>query len=219
MAKGWEDRISLQLYSSYTLFATSLVPTIKHIPDVIFLSLRTYPEQTTYILLFLTISVIVLDSFIHPFILYCTVLYCIVLYYISAAKILIPGGSGDDIECGVPIMVTVEEADDVAAFANFVAEAPPVAAAAAAEPVAEPEPVVAATPAPPPTPVVAVAAAVPIPVEVSPPAMEVMAEIVAPVLSIGWGEFAKINSPILKTLSRQQNDYIEKYGTTGQVPL
>jgi len=132
------------------------------------------------------------------------------------AKILIPGGSGDDIECGVPIMVTVEEADDVAAFANFVAEAPPVAAA---EPVAEPEPVVAATPAPPPTPVVAVAAAVPIPVEVSPPAMEVMAEIVAPVLSIGWGEFAKINSPILKTLSRQQNDYIEKYGTTGQVPL
>ena len=155
-----------------------------------------------YFLLFLLSSLI--HSFIHPFILYCIV----------AAKILIQGGSGDDIECGVPIMVTVEEAGDVAAFANFVAEAPP----AAAEPVAEPEPVVAATPAPPPpTPVVA--AAVPVPVEVSPPAMEVMAEIVAPVLSTGWGDFAKINSPILKTLSRQQNDYIEKYGTTGQVPL
>ena len=179
-----------------------------------FLYVHTLSKQliSCYSLLYL------LSSLIHSFIrLFCTVLYCIVLYYISAAKILIPGGSGDDIECGVPIMVTVEEADDVAAFANFVAEAPPVAAAA--EPVAEPEPVVAATPAPPPTPVVAVAAAVPIPVEVSPPAMEVMAEIVAPVLSIGWGEFAKINSPILKTLSRQQNDYIEKYGTTGQVPL
>jgi hypothetical protein len=49
--------------------------------------------------------------------------------------------------------------------------------------------------------------------------MEALVAAVAPVMSTGWGEFAKINSPIAKTLSKQQNDYVGKYGTTGQVPL
>jgi hypothetical protein len=49
--------------------------------------------------------------------------------------------------------------------------------------------------------------------------MEAMAAAIAPVASTGWGEFAKVNSPILKTLSKQQKDYVEKYGTTGQLPL
>jgi len=126
-------------------------------------------------------------------------------------------GNGNDIEVGVPIMVTVEEEDDVAAFADFVVEA------AAPEPVAEPEPapvVEAAAPAPP-APVAAapVAAAVEEVVVAAAPEMEAMAAAVAPILSTGWGDFAKLNSPILKTLSKQQNDYVEKYGTTGQVPL
>ena len=128
----------------------------------------------------------------------------------------------EDIEVGVPIMVTVEEEEDVAAFADFVLEEE----ASAPEPVAEPEPaapvVEASTPAPPPpapvaepTPVVAAAT----PAAVEPPEMEAMAAAIAPVMSTGWGDFAKVNSPIVKTLSKQQKDYIEKYGTTGQVPL
>jgi pyruvate dehydrogenase E2 component (dihydrolipoamide acetyltransferase) len=136
------------------------------------------------------------------------------------AKILYEAGTGADIVVGTPIMVTVEEEDDVAAFANF--EAPAVAAAPAPEPVA-PKVVEAAAPAPapvaaPPAPV----APTPEPVvaaAVVPPAMEDMVAAVAPVMSTGWGDFAKLNSPLIKTLSKQQNDYVSKYGTTGQVPL
>ena len=35
------------------------------------------------------------------------------------AKILMEAGSGNDIACGTPIMVTVEEEDHVPAFATF----------------------------------------------------------------------------------------------------
>ena len=131
----------------------------------------------------------------------------------------------EDIEVGVPIMVTVEEEEDIAAFADFVMEEAVAAPAAAEEPVAEPEPapvVEAAAPAPPPPVVEApapVAAVVAEETAAEPPAMEAMAAAVAPVMSTGWGDFAKINSPIVKTLSKQQKDYIEKYGTTGQLPL
>ena len=134
------------------------------------------------------------------------------------AKILMEAGTGADIPVNTPIMVTVEELEDVAAFSDFsvpVEEAAPVAP----EPVAAPPApkVEAVAPPPPPAPV-----APPAPVvaaEVSPPAMEDLVAAVAPVMSTGWGEFAKINSPIAKTLSKQQNDYVGKYGTTGQVPL
>ena len=78
-AKGSEDKSSLQLYSLYTLFATSLsryffFTTTRHFPDVHIPFLHTYPERTTYTLLFLIIFVIVLDSFVHSsvyFVLYC----------------------------------------------------------------------------------------------------------------------------------------------------
>jgi len=139
------------------------------------------------------------------------------------AKILMEPGT-EDIEVGVPIMVTVEEEEDVAAFADFVVDEP-AAAPAAAEP--EPEPVVeAVAPPPPPAPVAAAAPPAPV-VEVAPaavaveepPEMEAMAAAIAPVMSTGWGDFAKINSPILKTLSKQQQEYVAKYGTTGQVPF
>ena len=43
------------------------------------------------------------------------------------AKLLVAEGGGE-IECGTPIMVTVEEEGDVASFANFVADASPAAA-------------------------------------------------------------------------------------------
>ena len=61
------------------------------------------------------------------------------------AKILVPAGP-DEISVGVPIMVTVEEQDDVAAFKDFVVDG---AAAAAPAPAAEsPAPAPAAPPAP-----------------------------------------------------------------------
>eukprot|EP00536_Pseudo-nitzschia_multiseries_P001517 jgi/Psemu1/234700/estExt_Genewise1.C_190138 len=149
------------------------------------------------------------------------------------AKILMQAGSGNDIEVGVPIIVTVEEEEDIAAFANFVLDEPEVQATPEAAPEPEPAPVAApaapvavATPPAAAAPVEPVAvAAEPVPAAaavvaaVAAPDMETMAAAVAPVLSTGWGGFAKINSPILKTLSKQQNDYVAKYGTTGQVPV
>ena len=142
------------------------------------------------------------------------------------AKILMEAGSGADIAVGTPIMVTVEEEDDVASFADFVLEETAAAAAPEPAPAPAPEPVVeAAAPPPPPPPAAAPAPAAPEPVvkaEVPPPPppeMEAAFDAIAPVMSTGWGDFAKLNSPLLKTLSKQQTEYIEKYGTTGQVPL
>jgi pyruvate dehydrogenase E2 component (dihydrolipoamide acetyltransferase) len=73
------------------------------------------------------------------------------------AKILVPSGT-DDIPCGAPILITVEEEADVAAFKDYVLEA----SAAPAEPAAPveapaPAPAPAPTPAPTPAPVAAVA--------------------------------------------------------------
>jgi len=67
------------------------------------------------------------------------------------AKILKPA-SGDEIQCGVPILITVEEEDDVAAFADYVVEES--AAPVAAEPEAPPAPAAAPPPTPTPTPAV-----------------------------------------------------------------
>ena len=149
------------------------------------------------------------------------------------AKILMEAGSGNDIACGTPIMVTVEEEDHVPAFATFqlpsttttavvVEEATSAPAAAAVPP-----PVVAAAAPPTPAPAVVAAVAPPSPpapapaTAVAPSASlhEAMVKAVAPVLSTGWGEFAKFNSPLIKTLSQSQKEYVEKYGTTGQLPL
>jgi pyruvate dehydrogenase E2 component (dihydrolipoamide acetyltransferase) len=135
------------------------------------------------------------------------------------AKILMVGGT-DDVKVGTPIMVTVEDAAHVAAFANFKVEAvaavvavpPPVAAV-----VAPPAAVVVAPPPPPPVAaaVVAAAAPPPPPVAVPPPSLEAVVAALAPVLSTSWGGFAKINSPIAKTLSADQQSYLDKYGATG----
>lgn len=137
------------------------------------------------------------------------------------AKILMVGGT-DDVKVGTPIMVTVEDAAHVAAFANFKVEAVVAAAAVPAAVVAPPVAVVVAPPAPPtPAPPVVVAASVvapsppPPPVAVPPPSIEAVFAALAPVLSTSWGGFAKINSPIAKTLSADQQSYLDKYGATG----
>lgn len=136
------------------------------------------------------------------------------------AKLLIDAGS-EDVKVGAPIMVTVEEEDDVAAFANFTAPetvqeepAPAVeeAAAAAAPPTpppvepTPPPPVVSTTEAPPPPPVETPAAPAPV-------------QQVAPTMGPAWGNMARTASPIAKTLAAQQQEYVDMYGTTGQVPL
>lgn len=136
------------------------------------------------------------------------------------AKLLMEAGTGVDIKVGTPIMVTVEEEGDVPAFQNYAAPAVEVTAVAPTPP---PAPAASApsTPsaAPVSTPAPVMPAPVPVAVPVPPPTMDALMTAVAPVMSTGWGEFAKINSPLLKTLSKQQKDYINKYGTTGQLPL
>jgi pyruvate dehydrogenase E2 component (dihydrolipoamide acetyltransferase) len=135
------------------------------------------------------------------------------------AKILVDA-SNADIPVGVPIIVTVEEEEDVAAFKDFVVEAPEEPAAAEPEPApaavatpapvveAAPEPVVAPAPAPVPTPEPVVEAVVEAPVVSS-----------APTVGPSWGNFARVSSPLAGALSADQKKYVEKYGSTGQVPL
>lgn len=143
------------------------------------------------------------------------------------AKLLVKEGT-EDVACGAPIMITVEEAEDVAAFANYVLT-DAVAPVAKKE---EPSPAVPVA-APPPPPVVAPAASAAPPTSpalpVEAPAVAVAAEDLSSVINaqtksatpttMAWGKLAKVHSPLAGTLSAQQKKYIEKYGTTGQVPL
>jgi pyruvate dehydrogenase E2 component (dihydrolipoamide acetyltransferase) len=140
------------------------------------------------------------------------------------AKILVEAGSAD-IACGRPILITVEEEEDVAAFADYVAEEAAEEAApepaAAPEPTPAPAPVVAAAPAPAP-----VAAAAPVPVVeavpepiVAAPVVEAVVAASAPTVGTSWGNFASVRSPLASILSADQKKYVDKYGSTGQVPL
>ena len=132
------------------------------------------------------------------------------------AKILTQSGAGE-VGVGVPIMVTVEEKGDVAAFKDFVAgSAPETAATEASAPAVEevkaaqplaaaPAPVAAAPAAPAAAPAVAAAS-----VAAAAPA--------APAVSLGgssWGKLAAEHSPLAKALAAKQKQYIGKYGLTG----
>lgn len=136
------------------------------------------------------------------------------------AKLLIPDGS-EDVVVGHPIMVTVEDEDDVAAFKDFSVPSeaaavppPPAEEETAAESVASPEP--AATPPPIEE---AVVAAAPEPVAAIPETVAATPATVASTMGPAWGSSARVTSAIAKTLSASQKEYVEKYGTTGQLPL
>lgn len=138
------------------------------------------------------------------------------------AKLLIPDNT-EDVVVGSPIMVTVEEEEDVGAFADFVA---PEAAAPVveAEPAKEEPPVAASAPPPPPKAAEPAAPPPPPPVVEEPvvaaaPAAAVAASLSAPTMAPAWGTLAKISSPLAKTLAAEQQKYVDEYGTTGQVPL
>lgn len=141
------------------------------------------------------------------------------------AKILVEAGSGE-INVGVPILVTVEDEADVAAFKDFVA---PVTEKKAEEPATatpEPTPIVetkvettepvvtkAAEPKPEPS-ITSIPEAAPVEI-VESQAQGTNVAMVSP----GWGNFAKVKSPLAQTLSSSQKKYIELYGSTGQLPL
>ena len=136
-------------------------------------------------------------------------------------KLLKEAGSGE-VAVGVPIMVTVEEESDVAAFKNFVAGSAPDSSATEAsvpppvEEVKAPEPVAAVAPTP------AAASPAPTPVAAAAPAVETAPSPVAGAVSVGgfsWGQLAAESSPLARTLASKQKEYIEKYGSTGHVPL
>ncbi len=140
-------------------------------------------------------------------------------------KIIVEAGSGE-VTVGVPIMVTVEEEEDVAAFKDFVAGSAPDSAATEAsvaptpvvEEVKAPEPAAAA-----PAPVAAAAApAAPTPVAAEPAVTAAVPTPAQGAVSLGgssWGQLAAESSPLARALANKQKEYIEKYGSTGHVPL
>jgi pyruvate dehydrogenase E2 component (dihydrolipoamide acetyltransferase) len=121
------------------------------------------------------------------------------------AKLLVPAGDGVDRVIGEPILITVEDSADVTAFVDYVAAetAPipppaPVAVAPTVEmPSAPAAPVIPVAPPPPPV----VAAAPPPP----PPPLPKPATASLP--------------PLLNLLRKEQQEYIQLYGTTGQHPI
>jgi len=134
------------------------------------------------------------------------------------AKLLVEPGA--EVAVGAPIMVTVEDASFVAAFANFTAPA----AAAAAAPAAAPAPAPAAAPAP----KAAAAAPAPAPVAAAPkapaPAPAVAAAAAAPaapsaaVYSVRWGT-GVAKSALSAKLAKDQEAYVAKYGRGAQQPI
>ena len=137
------------------------------------------------------------------------------------AKLLVEAGSGE-VAVGVPVMVTVEEEGDVAAFANFEAGSAPDSSKTEAE--VTPEPAVAVS-TPPPVAAAPVAAAAPTPTPAAVAAAPVTTTTPsAPLdaISLGgstWGKLAAEKSPLAKLLASKQKQYIEKYGSTGHIPI
>jgi pyruvate dehydrogenase E2 component (dihydrolipoamide acetyltransferase) len=138
------------------------------------------------------------------------------------ARLLVSAGT-ENVSVGAAIMVTVEDAGDVGAFANFAAGTAPSSAVTATTPLAA-----AAPPAPPAAPSVAAAAAqtTPVAAAVAPP--KAAAPITAPaatppgVASSGgseWGKLAARGSPLAKMMAVKQREYVKKYGSTGHVPV
>lgn len=131
------------------------------------------------------------------------------------AKLL--ASTGVDLTVGTPIMVTVEDEEDVAAFKDFVLETIPTS-----DPVVEaPAPVPAATQTPPIKQKPLVSAnpsrpTSPVPVELAVPSVSVSSDTSA---TVSWGFAAKDSSPLASTMAGKQKSYIELYGTTGQRPI
>jgi pyruvate dehydrogenase E2 component (dihydrolipoamide acetyltransferase) len=142
------------------------------------------------------------------------------------ARLLMEAGTGADVAVGTPIMVTVEEEDNVAAFRDYAAPPPPPPVAA--EAASPPAPAAPAPPAPAPA-VVAAASSAPAPAPpaqakapASPPPPAAPVPLAAPsrgAAAAPWGSMAAAASPLAKALAKSQRKYVELYGSTGQAPI
>ncbi|CAM9447045.1 unnamed protein product [Pylaiella littoralis] len=143
------------------------------------------------------------------------------------AKHLVEAGT-QDIPVGTPIFVTADDADSVAAFKDFKAEAVEEEAADTAadtatppEPVAEEKVAAAAPPAPAPAPAAAPPAA---PAPAAAPVEEARVPVSKPESTSGlvfkrdWGSGVS-GSPLAHRLSAEQKKYVERFGSTLQQPL
>ena len=146
------------------------------------------------------------------------------------AKLLVDAGAGESISVGMPIMVTVEDAGDVPAFTDFVVGGNSSSSAASesnsvAE-VSKPMPAAVATT---PAPVTSVAAAAAPTISAAPSTPAAAAVVSAPVASMhasliaggvhSWGRLAAEKSPLARALAKSQQQYIDKYGSTGHIPI
>jgi pyruvate dehydrogenase E2 component (dihydrolipoamide acetyltransferase) len=145
------------------------------------------------------------------------------------AKLLVEAGT-PDIAVGTPIIVTVEEAEDIGAFANYEVPEEEKAKASAsapkeeekkeeASPAAAAPPPPPSEPTPPPSPPPTEAPSPPPPPPAAAEPMVAASGAATPTMGPAWGNLASVASPIAKTLSASQQKYIEKYGKTGTVPL
>jgi pyruvate dehydrogenase E2 component (dihydrolipoamide acetyltransferase) len=135
------------------------------------------------------------------------------------AKILVD--SGTEVAVGQPIMVTVEEESDVAAFSSF-----SVAPAASTPSVPTPEPVPAVSvptpptpPSPPPTPVKQVAPPSPEPPAAPPTPTPAPVSHAPTTTELQWGSLVKSRSPLAAKIAKDQQAYVEKYGNSSHIPL
>lgn len=130
----------------------------------------------------------------------------------GVVAVILKEAGDDETAVNTPIMVTVEEPEDVAAFANFV---PPVVEEAPSVTVETPvaEKVAASPPPPPPSP----------PTPTPPPAVQTVEAVVPPeapapaAVSEGviWSPPVS-SSPLESLLRKAQTSYTDLYGTTGQ---
>jgi len=131
------------------------------------------------------------------------------------AKIFIDAGTGE-IKIGDPIMVTVEDVEDVLAFKDFV----PDSLTEKELPIIE-EPVIPPVKVTMPSPIVqqeVPSIAAPISeFENVPPVLEEVSSAIH--VGPAWGNLAQLRSPLSKSLAADQRKYIDKFGSTGQIPL
>jgi hypothetical protein len=122
-------------------------------------------------------------------------------------------------------MITVEDANDVAAFKDYVHKEEAVAAVAADDNPSPPEVKPVAPLAPPkvqtlpstPAPVAPVVATAVTPIVSTP--TPVVSSVTSSSYSTAWGLSVTKTSPLAKSLAAQQAAYIKLYGTTGQAPI
>ena len=118
-------------------------------------------------------------------------------------------GTGNDLAVGAPIMITVEEKEDVAAIKDYMV--PESEAVPKVTPPVEAAPVVAPVVAP--VGVVVFSAAPPVPAVIQVPAVaEAGSE--GSVAAVAWGQSAATAAPLAKTLAAAQQAYMAQYGST-----